>query len=150
MTRSEGKEKGLKTGNSHIECPTCEKRGHSVDTCFCIHKCQIYGKHGHLTSKCYQNPEYKSQTSSQQPHQVVTGPSPKCQICSKKGHTAANCFYRTNVSVDHPSLFIPTCQICGLKGHVALNFSHRINFAFQGSEPPASLIALTAQTTTPL
>lgn len=145
MTRNEGKGKGFKNGNGSIECPACGKKGHSVATCFRIHKCQICGKHGHLTNTCYQNPAYKSFQVPSQPSQVISGPSPECQICSKRGHTAANCFYRTNVPADHPSLSIPTCQICGLKGHVALNCTHRTNFAYQGSEPPASLTALTAQ-----
>lgn len=126
------------------ECPGCGKKGHTIDSCFRIHKCQICGKHGHLSNTCYQNPDYK-------PHQMpghnsvnTSGPSPECQICSKKGHTTANCFYRSDVPANHPSLSIPTCQICGLKGHVALNCTHRANYAYQGSEPPASLTALSA------
>ncbi|KAK9924106.1 hypothetical protein M0R45_032493 [Rubus argutus] len=143
----DSKEKGVKQGSSGTECPACGKRGHTIDTCFRIHKCQICGRHGHLTSTCYQNPEYKTQRVQPQSEILNSnGPSPECQICSKKGHTAANCFYRTNVPADHPSLSIPTCQICGLKGHVALNCSNRTNFAYQGSEPPASLTALTAST----
>ncbi|XP_040362819.1 uncharacterized protein LOC121049449 [Rosa chinensis] len=111
-----------------------------------VHKCQICGKHGHLTITCYQNPDYKPQQGTQvQSSSLNSGLSPECQICSKKGHTAANCFYRTDVPAGHPSLSIPTCQICGLKGHVALNYSHRTNFDYQGSEPPASLSALIAQ-----
>ncbi|PRQ44692.1 putative RNA-directed DNA polymerase [Rosa chinensis] len=143
-----GKNKDVKYNGNGVECSVCGKKGHTVDTCFRVHKCQICGKHGHLTSTCYQNPDYKPQQTSQsqfRPSSIV--PSPECQICSKKGHTAANCFYRTNVPEGHPSLSIPTCQICGLKGHVALNCSHRTNFAYQGSDPPASLAALTAQST---
>lgn len=144
--RSDNRGRDTKYGNNSTECPACGKKGHTVDTCFRIHKCQICGKHGHLTSKCYQNPEYMSQQASSQVRTMHNnGPSPECQICSKKGHTAANCFYRTDVSAEHPSQSIPTCQICGLKGHVALNCNHRTNFAFQGSEPPTSLTALTAQ-----
>lgn len=51
------------------------------------------------------------------------------------------------MSSDHPSLSIPTCQIFGIKGHVALNCMHINNFAYQGSDPPASLTALTAHST---
>ncbi|KAM5572540.1 hypothetical protein ABKV19_012545 [Rosa sericea] len=139
-----GKARDGKLSGGSTECQVCGKKGHTVDTCFRVHKCQICGKHGHLTSTCYQNPEYKGQQASQN-RPSSNGPSPECQICSKKGHTAVNCFYRTDVSADHPSVSIPTCQICGLKGHAALNCTHRTNFAYQGSEPPASLVALTAQ-----
>lgn len=136
-----------KQGYSNSECLACGRKGHTVDTCFRIHKCQICGKHGHLTRNCYQNPAYKSQQVSSQNRSLNnTGPSPECHICSKKGHTTVNCFYRSDVPADHPSLAIPTCQICGLKGHVALNCTQRTNFAFQGTEPPASLTALTTST----
>lgn len=144
-TRFDNKDKGIKQGSLVNECSACGRRGHNVNTCFKIHKCQICGKHGHLTSTCYQNPEYKPPTVTAQTRLLnSTGPTPKCQICSKRGHTAANCFYKTNVSSDHPSLYIPTCQIGGLKGHVALNCSHITNFAYQGADPPASLTALSA------
>ncbi|XP_061999614.1 uncharacterized protein LOC133717007 [Rosa rugosa] len=142
--RNGGKMKDGRNSGVGVECQVCGKKGHIVDTCFKVHKCQICGKHGHLTSTCYQNPDYKPQQGTQA-SSLNSGPSPEYQICSKKGHTAANCFYRTDVPAGHPSLSIPTCQICGLKGHVALNCSHRTNFAYQGSEPPASLAALIAQ-----
>lgn len=147
-TPTNGKAKEIKHGGVSPECPACGKKGHTIDTCFKIHKCQICGRHGHLTRNCYQNPDYKPQQGTTQAttqNQFSTGPSPECQICFKRGHTAANCFYRTNVPSDHPSVAIPTCQICGLKGHVVLNCTHRTNFAYQGSDPPASLTALTAQ-----
>ncbi|XP_062000182.1 uncharacterized protein LOC133717480 isoform X2 [Rosa rugosa] len=142
--KDDSKAKDGKQSGGSVKCPVCGKRGHTVDTCFRVHKCQICGKHGHLTSTCYQNPDYKGQQVPQN-RPSSNGLTPECQICSKKGHTAANCFYRTDVPAGHPSLSIPTCQICGLKGHVALNCTHRANFAYQGSEPPASLTALTAQ-----
>lgn len=37
------------------------------------------------------------------------------------------------------------CQICGKKGRIALECYHRTNFAYQGTPPPSSLIAMTAQ-----
>ncbi|XP_004300970.1 PREDICTED: uncharacterized protein LOC101292509 [Fragaria vesca subsp. vesca] len=143
---SKGKD-GKYTGTA-VGCQVCGKRGHTMETCFHVHKCQICGKHGNLTSTCYQNLEYKPQSSQPQHRSSLNiGPSPECQICSKKGHTATNCFYRTDVPDGHPSLSIPTCQICGLKGHVALNCTHITNFAYQGSDPPTSLIALSATQT---
>ncbi|CAL2260563.1 unnamed protein product [Prunus armeniaca] len=68
-------------------------------------------------------------------------PIPECQICNKRGHTAPNCYYRILESSSSPVL---ECQICGKKGHITLNCYHRSNFAYQGTPPPQSLQAMTA------
>ncbi|KAM1175312.1 hypothetical protein ACFX19_028331 [Malus domestica] len=72
--------------------------------------------------------------------------SPECQICSRRGHTAPNCYYRTDSG--HPFGGFVVCQICGKKGHIALECFHRNNFSYQGAPPPASLTAMTAQSST--
>ncbi|XP_050137550.1 uncharacterized protein LOC126613960 [Malus sylvestris] len=69
---------------------------------------------------------------------------PECQICNKRGHTAPNCYYRNEQQSQAPAA-IPECQICGKKRHIALNCFHRSNYAYQGANPPPTLIAMTAQ-----
>ncbi|KAK9941820.1 hypothetical protein M0R45_007514 [Rubus argutus] len=139
------------------KCQICGKHGHLTSTCYqnleymsqhvfpqnrslssigSSLKCQICSKKGHTASKCF----YRADVPADHLSLFI----PTCQICGLKGHTAAKCFYRADVSADHPSLFIPTCQICGLKCHVALNCPHRTTFAYQVSESPTSLTALTA------
>ncbi|KAH0974702.1 hypothetical protein GBA52_016601 [Prunus armeniaca] len=69
----------------------------------------------------------------------------ECQICSKRGHTAVNCFYRNPSSTSSPSSSVVECQICGKRGHGALDCYHRLNYVYQGSPPPPTLNAMTAQ-----
>ncbi|XP_050153876.1 uncharacterized protein LOC126628286 isoform X1 [Malus sylvestris] len=76
----------------------------------------------------------------------ISAISPECQICSRRGHTAPNCYYRTDSG--QPSGGFVVCQICGKKGHIALECFHRNNFSYQGAPPPASLTAMTAQSST--
>ncbi|PRQ35723.1 putative RNA helicase transcription factor interactor and regulator CCHC(Zn) family [Rosa chinensis] len=127
---------------SGVECQVCGKKGHTESNCYKKIECHICHKKGHIASKCFQNPA-NTQGSE---YRTNVGASPECQICSKKGHTAINCFYRGDIPPDHPSLSVVVCQICGLKGHVALNCHHRSNYAYQGSERPVSLTAMTAHT----
>lgn len=69
---------------------------------------------------------------------------PECQICSKRGHTTPNCYYRNEQQLTSLGLILE-CQICGKKCQIALNCYHSCNCAFLGSNPHASLIAMTAQ-----
>ncbi|XP_016650428.1 PREDICTED: uncharacterized protein LOC107881340 [Prunus mume] len=73
------------------------------------------------------------------------GVVPECQICSKRGHTAVNCYFRNSNPSSHGSSSTIECQICGKKGHGALDCYHRSNYVYQGSPPPASITAMTAQ-----
>lgn len=63
---------------------------------------------------------------------------PEFQIYSRKGHVAVTCLYRNDGTTNQ---YPPECQICGKYGHIALNCRHRGNYAYQGSQPPASLSA---------
>ncbi|PRQ51221.1 putative RNA-directed DNA polymerase [Rosa chinensis] len=126
-----------------VECQVCGKKGHMASNCYQNMECHICHKKGHIASKCFQNPANNNQGVE---YRNNIGASPECQICSKKGHTAINCFYRGDIPLDHPSRSVVVCQICGLKGRVALNCHHRSNYAYQGSDPPNSLTAMTART----
>lgn len=67
----------------------------------------------------------------------------ECQICNKYGHIVPNCYYRNK----QPPMIhgtISECQICGKRGHTALNCFHRSNYAYQGTNPPSTLTAMTA------
>ncbi|CAL2270719.1 unnamed protein product [Prunus armeniaca] len=74
-----------------------------------------------------------------------SGITPECQICFECGHTAVNCFYRNSSSTSSSSSSVVECQICGKRGHGALNCYHRSNYVYQGSPPPPTLNAMTAQ-----
>lgn len=69
---------------------------------------------------------------------------PECHICSKRGHTTPNCYYRNEQQPTSLGL-IPECQTCGKKGQIALNCYHSDKCTFQGSNPHASFIVMTAQ-----
>ncbi|XP_062017327.1 cold shock domain-containing protein 3-like [Rosa rugosa] len=142
FSQGEGSNGGGAKSYNGMECQICGKKGHNANNCYQHIECHICHKKGHIASKCFQNPANNQGAE----YRNNIGVSPECQICSKKGHTAINCFYRGDIPPDHPSRSVVVCQICGLKGHVALNCHHRSNYAYQGSELPASLTAMTAHT----
>ncbi|XP_004309618.1 PREDICTED: uncharacterized protein LOC101306292 [Fragaria vesca subsp. vesca] len=101
---------------------------------------EFCGRQGHIARICFNNPASPNYKPGNGEYRNNSGASLECQLCNKRGHTAINCPSRNEGS----SVFV--CQIYGLKGYTALDCPHRSNYAFQGSNPPATITAMSAHT----